>query len=143
MFTPNLGVQRMPLGDVLRSRYVHHVDDVNDVSLGEESRGRTAFVPTPAALARLVAYMSTTAIANAGGAFAPSVNIIWILPNMWAGAEIPRVERLRDGTSPARSRPKDRGARRRLPRRAAAAANPIYVRDRRGGVLRLARAAAG
>src|SRR5450755_262935 len=30
-------------------RYVHHVDDVNDVSLGEDSAGRTAFVPTPAA----------------------------------------------------------------------------------------------
>jgi hypothetical protein len=29
---------------------------------------------------------------------------ILILPNMWAGAEIPRVERLRDGPSPARSR---------------------------------------
>ena len=39
--------QRTPLGDVLRSRYVHHVDDVNDVSLGEDPAGGQRSCPPP------------------------------------------------------------------------------------------------
>jgi hypothetical protein len=45
--------------------------------------------------------MSTTAILSAGTSFTPEGDIILILPG--AGAEIPRVERLRDG--PISSRP--------------------------------------
>jgi hypothetical protein len=44
------------VGDVLRSRYVHHDDDVNDVSLGEDSAGcqRSCPAPPPSSARRLL-----------------------------------------------------------------------------------------
>ena len=61
----------MPLRAVLPKRYVHPVDDVNDVNLKSNRRADSALPPPAARTARLVVYMSTTAFHSAGTSFTP------------------------------------------------------------------------
>ena len=65
----------MPVRDVLPRRYVHPVDDVNDVGL-ESDRTPAAVLPPAARMARLVVYMSTTAILSAGTSLTPEGDLI-------------------------------------------------------------------